>query len=262
MMPSSKSPTIVIEDACVTYKQSILFDHLNLKISAEKITCLLGPSGIGKSTLLRLIAGLITPNEETLFTGKISSDTFTAVDQHVAYLAQTDLLLPWLTAIENALLGAKLRGKITTDIQQRSIELFNQVGLKNAENKFPHELSGGMRQRVALVRTLLEDKPIVLMDEPFSALDAITRLELQTLSTELLKNKTVLLVTHDPFEALRIADEIFVMSGQPALFSTHLSLTTSAPRNFSDAEVLKYQEVLYEALLKAKQTMSEQPNDN
>jgi putative hydroxymethylpyrimidine transport system ATP-binding protein len=252
---SISAPQIIIRDAYLAYNNAILFDNLNFTIPAKKITCLLGPSGVGKSTLLRFIAGLITENENILFHGKISGCDNICISQMISYMAQTDLLLPWLTAFENTLLGSRLRGATSPDHSSKAKELFARVGLKNAEHKYPHELSGGMKQRVALIRTLMEDKPIVLMDEPFSSLDAITRFQLQNLTVELLNNRTVLMVTHDPMEALRIADEILIMSGQPAEIS-HLSLSTTTPRNLSDKDVMAYQEKLFEALMATQEPTS------
>lgn len=225
---------IVFQNVCLTFGEDVLFDHLNLSFSAGKWTALLGESGVGKSTLLRLIAGLIPsahPNEQ--FAGEI------LLHRDVAYMAQTDLLLPWLTALDNALLGSKLRGTYSEKLIQQAHELFIKVGLKGAENKTPSQLSGGMRQRVALIRTLLEDKKIILMDEPFASVDAITRFELQNLAAELLKDRTTILVTHDPAEALRLADNIYILSGQPV--------------NFELVENKNVSE-LYQKLLHAKRT--------
>lgn len=235
---------ISIENATLSYQDHVLFNQLTLSIPANKITCLLGKSGVGKSTLLRLIAGLVATDDTTNFRGKITS-----VNQ-IAYMAQTDLLLPWLNALDNALLGYRLRNKVTTACISRAKNLFAQMELTHAENKLPRELSGGMRQRVALIRTLLEDRPIVLMDEPFSHLDAITRFQLQNLTVAFLRGKTVLLVTHDPMEALRIADDIIVLGGGPAKITSTLCLTTPTPRKLNDAEILQYQEELFAELLK------------
>lgn len=242
------SSSIVIRNAYLAYDQVVLFDHLNLTIQPGKCTCLLGPSGVGKSTLLRLIAGLIISKDKTQFRGEIDCDR-----NDIAYLAQTDLLLPWLNALDNALLGFQLRGKKNSCAIQQAKKLFSDVGLKNAEKKFPHELSGGMKQRVALVRTLLEEKSIILMDEPFSALDAITRFELQNLASTLLKNRTVLFITHDPLEALRIADEILILSGHPATIQQKLQFSSGKPRDFANPEVIQYQEILFSALMQAKE---------
>lgn len=249
-MKSISAPTIYINHAFLAYHNDILFDDLNLVLTAGKCTCLLGPSGVGKTTLLRMIANLV-PNE-TEFRGEIRCDNPDPLDKQISYMAQTDLLLPWLTTLENALLQFRLQGKKSQHIQ-RAKDLLVRVGLKDAMHKYPRELSGGMRQRVALVRTLLQDKPVVLMDEPFSAVDTITRFQLQTLATELLKDKTVLLVTHDPLEALRIADKIYILSGQPATLTSPFELVTSTPRDLADPELIQHQAQLFHALLQAKE---------
>ena len=241
--------TIIMRQVHLAYGQHVLFDHLNVTFAANKCSCILGQSGVGKSTLLKLIAGLI-PKQ---ISSHISSDNNQLLSEQIAYMAQTDLLLPWCSALDNALISARLRGKHSTLLRTRAQNLFAQVGLASAEKKFPYQLSGGMRQRVALVRTLLEDKPIILMDEPFSAVDAITRFKLQTLTATLLKNRTVLLVTHDPTEALRLADEIYILSGQPANLHKIITLNSPAPRDFSHVEIMQQQARLFAALTNAKE---------
>ena len=189
------------------FADKCLFRNLELPLAAGKWTCLLGTSGVGKSTLLRLFAGLPTGGH---FDGQIISDQ----PLNTAFMAQSDLLFPWLNVRQNVMLGEKLRGENsqTESQKQRTKQLINDVGLADAINKRPHELSGGMRQRTALARTLMEDTELVLLDEPFSALDSRTRHNMQTLAYDTLKTKTVLLVTHDPFEALRLADHLYVLT--------------------------------------------------
>lgn len=241
------APTLSIKNASLTLAGTVLFDHLDLTLLSGKLTCLLGPSGVGKTTLLRMMAGLIKSNKNQIIHAHIECD-----NQQMAYLAQQDSLLPWLTAYDNALLGERLRGNISLSSHHRASELFHQVGLNGSEKKYPRQLSGGMRQRVALIRTLLEDKPIVLMDEPFSAVDAITRFELQSLASTLLKNRTVLLVTHDPFEALRMADSIYILQGKPATLQHVCQLTSDTPRNVDDPLLLKEHAHLFHLLTQAK----------
>ncbi|MDF2867092.1 MAG: transporter, partial [Gammaproteobacteria bacterium] len=210
------APAIHILNARLRYANKLLFDQLSVTVEAAKFTCLLGPSGIGKTSFLRLITGLIAPqaHSQTELTGTVVASDAKPLANRIAYLAQSDSLLPWLTALENVVIGAKLRGS-KPDLA-RAKYLLGQVGLENAMLLKPQELSGGMRQRVALARTLFENRPIVLMDEPFAALDTITRIKLQELAATLLENSTVLLVTHDPLEALRLGHHIYVMAGQPA----------------------------------------------
>lgn len=244
-------PTLSIQEASLAFKENIIFEQLNLTIKAGQCLCLLGESGVGKSSLLRMIANLTTLASKSH--SKITCDNSRPLRDQIAYMAQTDLLLPWLTAEDNALLYAKLHGKASKNEYARLEELFQLVGLTGTNHKYPHELSGGMRQRVALVRTLIQDKPIILMDEPFSALDAITRFQLQTLAADLIKNHTVLLVTHDPLEALRIADEIYILSGRPAQLNLAIKLSSDKPRDLDNPELKKYQAALYDALMRAKE---------
>lgn len=211
-----------------------LFGPFDFTIAPGAWTCLLGPSGIGKSTILRLIAGLETG---ATFTGEISADDGGPLAGRIAYMAQSDLLLPWLDVTGNVALGARLRGE-RADPDQVS-KVIAEVGLAADAHKRPRHLSGGMRQRVALARTLIEDRPLVLLDEPFSALDARTRAEMQELAFRLLAGRTVLLVTHDPAEAARLGSSIYAM--------TEGGLQTAPPpasapiRDVDDAEVFACQ---------------------
>ena len=163
-------------------------------------------------------------------------------------MAQQDLLLPWLTVMDNVNIGALLRGNRTENDLKAAQKLLNQVELSNVGHRYPHELSGGMRQRVALARTLIEERPLNLLDEPFSGLDAITRLQLQNLACKLLGNKqTTLLVTHDPLEALRMADEIYVLRGRPATVGSVVTLPSATPRELTDSSIAQaYTELMYQ----------------
>ena len=184
-----------------------LFPALDIVLPAGQWTCVLGKSGVGKSTLLRLIAGLTVAGT---FDGTITASDDKAIAGRSSFMAQEDLLLPWLSVLGNTVLGARLRGE-APDIPHAR-RLLGRVGLADHIGKKPGALSGGMRQRTSLARTLMEDRPIAFLDEPFSALDASTRADMQDLAAELLSGKTVLLVTHDPAEALRLADKIILLT--------------------------------------------------
>jgi putative hydroxymethylpyrimidine transport system ATP-binding protein len=210
-------------------------------LEAGQWTCLLGPSGVGKSTLLRLVAGLNTGGE---FDGSIESTNSRPLREQVAYMAQSDLLLPWLNVRANVMLGSTLRGEVR--MLERADQLIDEVGLGMHAEKRPHELSGGMRQRAALARTLMEDKPLLLLDEPFSALDARTRSEMQELAFEVLMDRTVMLVTHDPSEAARIAHRVYLLTET----GLHQPGFTGRPpiRAVDDPEALDIQSRLFSAL--------------
>lgn len=219
----------------------MLFAGLDLTLEAGRWTCLLGPSGVGKSTILRLIAGL---EAHVRFEGTLQASDRAPLPERVAYMAQDDLLMPWASVLDNTCLGARLR--FETPDRERARTLLARVGLAAHEGKRPAELSGGQRQRAAMARTLMEDRPVILLDEPFSALDARTRSEMQDLAVELLSGRTVLLVTHDPGEAARLGHGIHILG--------HAGLTTvppppsAVPRDVDDPETLALQGALLRRL--------------
>ncbi len=243
MQPVEPAPGLALAVERLGFEGRLLFEGLALELPAGRTTCLLGPSGVGKSTLLRLAAGLLPGALRTASDGK-------PLAGRIAWMAQSDLLLPWLTVEDNLVLGFRLRGADREKLRaarERARVLLERVGLAERARALPHELSGGMRQRAALARTLVEDRPIVLMDEPFSALDAITRHRLQELAAELLRGRTVLLVTHSPLEALRLGHEVRVLEGLPARLGPPLRPAGTPPRS-ADPALLALEARLLEEL--------------
>lgn len=244
----SVSPiSVSVHAARLVFAGAVLFDALDFELAGGRTTCLLGPSGVGKTSLVRLIAGL-----EGAGPGEARCSDGLPLRGRFAWMAQQDLLLPWLTVRGNVALGARLRGEPAD--QGRVEELLALVGMSGAGGQRPSELSGGMRQRAALARTLMEDRPVVLMDEPFSALDAITRHQLQDAAARLLAGRTVLLVTHDPLEALRLGHRIHVMAGRPARLDRPLEPSGPPPRDPRDPDLLSLQAELLTRLVKAKES--------
>jgi putative hydroxymethylpyrimidine transport system ATP-binding protein len=250
---------LLVRSARLSYRGDVLFDDLSVTLEGGLWTCVLGPSGVGKSSLLRLIAGLERAGGATV----VSCSDGQPLAGRFAYMAQRDLLLPWLSAIDNVLFGYRLRGTVDRAARERAFALLRGVGLGGREHDRPAALSGGMRQRVALARTLMEDRPVVLMDEPFSALDAITRYRLQDLAAELLAGRTILLITHDPLEALRLGHRIHVMAGRPAALDQAMDLRSGAtagaapPRDVAEPAVLKLQGELLHRLTAAADATAE-----
>jgi len=197
-----------------SYGELRTIDRLDLEASEHEAIGLVGPSGCGKSTLLELVCGLLEPGAGTLSVAGESGGRL----GRCAYMPQRDLLLPWYSALDNAALALRNRGLGRTEARARAAALFERFGLAGFERAAPAELSGGMRQRVAFLGTLVAGKPLLALDEPFAALDAITRAEMQEWLAGALGTdpRTVLLVTHDVEEALYLSDRVMVLSARPA----------------------------------------------
>jgi ABC-type nitrate/sulfonate/bicarbonate transport system ATPase subunit len=206
----------------------LALDGVSLEVAAGEIVSVVGPSGCGKTTLLELICGLQQP------------DAGTVAAAPAALMPQRDLLLPWLTAIDNASLALRVRGASRGQARAAAAPWFERFGLQGFESASPSELSGGMRQRVSFLRSLLAGKPVLALDEPFASLDAITRAEMQAWLAHVLatEGRTVVLVTHDVEEAVILGDRVVVMSPRPGRIVAELSVELPRPRSRVDPAVV------------------------
>jgi len=224
-----------------------IFERIDLTLPQNGFTVLIGPSGCGKSTLFNVLTGAVAGDGgEISWCGKNVSH----LRKISAYMQQKDMLLPWFSLMENALLPAKVGGADLPEAGQKASALFNRLGLEGFESYLPGSISGGMKQRCALVRTLMFERDLVLLDEPLSALDAITRRSLQSLLLMLQVEfgKTILMITHDIDEALRLADEILVLSGRPMRVLDRFALSGSKPRRLADPELIEIKEYVLNLL--------------
>ena len=205
---------------------------VSLRVAPGELLAVVGPSGCGKTTLLELICGLQAP------------DAGAVVSEPAALMPQRDLLLPWLSALDNASLALRIAHQPRARARARAAALFAELGLAGFEQARPHELSGGMRQRVAFLRTLLANKPVLCLDEPFGALDAITRAEMQGWLARALERepRTVVLVTHDVEEAVLLADRVVVMCARPGRVVAELAVGLPRPRARTDTQVVALRE--------------------
>jgi ABC-type nitrate/sulfonate/bicarbonate transport system ATPase subunit len=237
-MPSS-APKLCVDAVGMTFKTNITSKNpagvfhalapVTLTIPQGRFVSLIGPSGCGKSTIFNIIAGLLEPTS-----GKVLIDGVDATGTigRVGYMLQKDLLLPWRTVLDNVILGMEIQGVPLKAARERALPLLHRYGLSGFEYLYPNALSGGMRQRAALLRTLLFDTDVILLDEPFGALDAQTKLQMQEWLMQLWSDfgKTVLFVTHDVEEAIYLSDEVHVMGTRPGRIIESIPVTLARPR--------------------------------
>jgi len=215
-----------------------VFERFNLTVPHRGFTVIIGPSGCGKSTLFDVLTGVVPPDDGIIsWQGK----PLVHLGEEAAYMQQKDLLLPWLPLMDNALLPVKIGATGTADGREKAAALFSRMGLDGFESYLPGKISGGMRQRCALVRTLMFDRELVLLDEPLSALDAITRSRLQSLLLMLQSEfrKSILMITHDIEEAILLADHLMVVSPLPMRVQEHYEFNQPKPRQIDDPMLLR-----------------------
>jgi ABC-type nitrate/sulfonate/bicarbonate transport system ATPase subunit len=224
------SPKVLVDDVTVRFDGALTLDHLSLEIGRSEFVSIVGPSGSGKSTLFNIVSGLQRPDS-----GRVLLDgrDVTGETGHVGYMLQKDLLIPWRTVVGNIVLGAALTRGATNRDRQEAAALASRYGLGEFLDHYPHALSGGMRQRVALMRTLALNTDVLLLDEPFGALDSQTRLDMQLWLLSVYEDLevTILFVTHDVDEAILLADRVAVLSSRPGRILADLPIPLPRPRD-------------------------------
>lgn len=204
-----------VESIKKNFNNTSVIEDVSFYVKENEFVSLLGPSGSGKSTIFNIISGLLKPDSGKII---INQDDYTGKTGHVSYMYQKDLLLPWKKIIDNAAMPLVLKGEKKDTSREKVLKYFKTFGLEGFEEKYPYQLSGGMKQRAALLRTYMFSKDIMLLDEPFGALDAITRSKMHFWLLDVIKklNSTVLFITHDIEEAIFLSDRIYILSDKPA----------------------------------------------
>jgi len=230
-----------------SYGDSHVLQDVDLRVGVGEIVVLIGPSGCGKSTILNLIAGTIAPSAGSL---TCSGVPIRGLNRRVTYLTQRDTLLPWRTALDNAALPLEIKHVARAERHRRAGEALARVGVDHASGRRLHELSGGMRSRVALARALLSESDIFLLDEPFAAIDALLRVKLQRLLIDVWEStrKTMIYVTHDLSEAICLGDRVIVMGANPGRVVLERSITTPHPRDPARFRTTTEAQQIYEEL--------------
>jgi len=223
-----------------------VIERISFDVASESWLTFLGPSGCGKTTLLRILAGLIQVD-----VGTVTTRSRLGLPFGTAYLPQSDTLLPWRTALDNAILAQEIAGIRRSESREEARRLFEQFGLGGFESRYPMQLSGGMRQRVAIIRTFLEHRDILLLDEPLGSLDPLTRFSVQDWLLDVWSQlrKSIVLVTHDVEEALVLSDRVHLLSGRPATIRRSIDVGLERPRDRSGHELADQKRALLESLM-------------
>ncbi|MCH7737341.1 MAG: ABC transporter ATP-binding protein [Chloroflexi bacterium] len=235
-------PKIRIDSVHKSYvidgRQQEVLAGVDLTVNEGEFVSIIGPSGCGKSTLLNIIAGLDQPDSGNIELSSENSDKHSGTASgrlgRTGYMQQKDLLLPWRSVLDNTILGLELRGVPRKQAREQAMEFTEAFGLQGFEHHYPYALSGGMRQRAAFLRTMLMGQDVVLLDEPFGALDALTRVQMQEWLLQLWEsmNKTIVLITHDVDEALLLSDRVYLLTARPGRVTLVLDVDLPRPRHY------------------------------
>jgi ABC-type nitrate/sulfonate/bicarbonate transport system ATPase subunit len=227
-----------------------VLDDISFTVEPGEFVSVIGPSGCGKSTAFAMLAGLDRPDSGTVTIGGEPVRPAGSVPSKCAYMPQKDLLFPWRSVLDNTTLGLEVQGVPRKEARDKARELFSVFGLGGFEDARPSQLSGGMRQRVAMLRTVVQDRPVLLLDEPFGALDSLTRTEMQTWLQDVWQRYrwTVLMITHDIREAVYLSDRVVVLSARPATVRREVTVGLPRPRELSMMTSPQFADVEHELL--------------
>ncbi|WML44237.1 ABC transporter ATP-binding protein [Neobacillus sp. PS3-40] len=239
---------LVLKDVSKSFGQIEVIKEMNFSIKKDEFVSIIGPSGSGKSTIFNLIGGILSPDNGSVV---LQDEVINGKRGYISYMPQTPSLFPWRTILENVLLGQELQGKKEVE---KAKEMLSIAGLSDYEKAYPHELSGGMKQRAAFIRALLSPQAVICLDEPFSALDELTRFDMQKWLLLVWEShkRTILFITHNIEEALFLSDRVIVLSHKPSKVVTEIEVPFQRPRNASillDETFMKWKRKIHYSLV-------------
>lgn len=241
---------LIVKDVTFSYDQENIIEDINIELRDNELVCLLGSSGGGKTTLFNVISGLRTPQKGKVL---LDGEDITGQPGHISYMLQKDLLLPYRTIEDNVALPLIIKGEKKKEARKKAGEFFDEFGLSGTQKKYPSQLSGGMRQRAALLRTYMFSKDVALLDEPFSALDTLTKSDMHRWYLDVMDkiHLSTLFITHDIDEAILLSDRIYLLTGKPGKITEEIVIKEPKPRrkdfNLTE-EFLEYKRQIIEKL--------------
>lgn len=251
MLTSPDSALLNARGLSKSFGENRVLENVDFTLKKGELVCLLGVSGAGKTTLFNILSGLMLPDSGQVL---LNGENITGKPGKISYMLQKDLLLPYRTVVDNVALPLLVRGVPKKEARERAASYFQKFGLQGTEKKYPKQLSGGMRQRAALLRTYLAAEGVALLDEPFSALDTITKSAMHEWYLDIMReiDLTTLFITHDMDEAIKLSDRICILSGKPGKIAREIQIEAPRPRSHDfnlSAEFLNYKRQISESLI-------------